>query len=89
MESVVVRRSDIMSGLVENELVMMDVDSGLYFSLDLIGSDIWERLVEPLRVATLCEQLCDRYAVDAVRCQREVLELLVSFLKHKLIRIES
>jgi hypothetical protein len=76
LESVVRRSSDIMASQVENELVMMDVERGMYYALNTIGADIWERLAQPVKVADLCAQLQQRYAVDHATCEADVLAIL-------------
>lgn len=76
LESVVRRSSDVMASEVENELVMMDIDRGMYYALNAVGSDIWERIAQPSTVADLCAQLQQVYAVDAARCEADVLAVL-------------
>ena len=76
LESVVRRSSDVMASEVENELVMMDIDRGMYYALNAVGSDIWERIAQPSTVADLCTQLRQVYAVDAATCEADVLAVL-------------
>ena len=54
LETTVVRASDVLASQVENELVMMDIERGMYYALNPVGADIWERLAEPQQVADLC-----------------------------------
>jgi Coenzyme PQQ synthesis protein D (PqqD) len=76
LNSTVVRASDVMASPVDNELVMMDIERGVYYSLDRVGADIWKRLAEPLRVADLCDQLMQEYEVDRTTCETDVLAVL-------------
>ena len=76
LESVVRRSSDVIASQVENELVMMDIDRGMYYALNAVGADIWERLAEPQTVADLCAQLQRVYAVDRATCEADVLAVL-------------
>ena len=76
LDSVVCRSSDVMASSVENELVMMDIDRGMYYALNAVGSDIWERIAQPSMVADLCDQLQQVYAVDAATCEADVLAVL-------------
>jgi hypothetical protein len=55
---------------------MMSVDRGLYYGLDAIGADIWQRLAQPLRVADLCAQLVQEYEVEEAECAADVLAML-------------
>ena len=76
LDSVVCRSSDVMASSVENELVMMDIDRGMYYALNAVGSVIWERIAQPSKVADLCDQLQQVYAVDAATCAADVLAVL-------------
>jgi hypothetical protein len=65
-----------MSSPVDDELVMMDLERGVYYSLDRVGADIWSRLAEPQAVAALCAQLMQKYEVDQATCEADVLAVL-------------
>jgi hypothetical protein len=65
-----------MSSPVDGELVMIDLEQGVYYSLDRVGADIWSRLAEPRAVADLCAQLMQKYAVDQATCEADVLAVL-------------
>lgn len=76
LESVVRRSSDVMASQVDNELVMMDIERGMYYALNPVGADLWERLAEPQQVADLCAQLMQQYDVDQATCEADVLAVL-------------
>lgn len=86
LESTVVRSSQLMGSKVDNELVMIDLDSGEYFGLNPIAADIWEQMATPIRIADLCASLLERYAVDEARCQREVLALLQQMQEKQMLQ---
>ena len=76
LESIVRRSSDVMASQVDNELVMMDIEHGMYYALNPVGADIWNRLAEPQKVADLCAQLQGEYDVDQATCEADVLAVL-------------
>ena len=76
LDSLVSRSDQLMGSRVENELVMMDIESGEYYALDPVAAHIWDCLVEPILISDLCALLRKRYAVEEDRCQLEVLNLL-------------
>ncbi|WP_129676345.1 lasso peptide biosynthesis PqqD family chaperone [Candidatus Chloroploca sp. Khr17] len=76
LDSTVVRAEDVMASPVDDELVMMDLERGVYYSLDRVGADIWNRLAQPVAVADLCSQLMQKYAVDQETCETDVLAVL-------------
>jgi hypothetical protein len=73
----VVRRADnVMANPVDDDLIMMDIEQGMYYALDTIGANIWERRAQPVKVADLCTQLQQLYQVDSATCEADVLALL-------------
>lgn len=86
LETTVVRSSDVLFSPVDNELVMMDIEQGAYFSLDRVGASIWNQLAEPLVVTDLCKQLMQQYDVDQATCETDVLALLNDMAENGLLR---
>lgn len=70
------RNSKTISGRLYDELVMMDIDQGKYFSLNPVATRIWDLLEQPLTDDELCMVLIDEYDVEPERCKLEVLEHL-------------
>ena len=89
LNTTVVRSNSILASSVDNALVMMDIEGGNYFSLDDIGTDIWQRLAEPLKVSELCAQLVTAYAVEPEVCQRDVLKLLGDLVMEQLVMVQD
>lgn len=71
-----IRNSKTISGRLHDEMVMMDINQGKYFSLNPVATRIWDLLEEPLSVDDLCLLLIDEYEVEPGQCQREVNEHL-------------
>jgi hypothetical protein len=74
-QSRIMRLPSALTAEVDKELVMMDVRSGYYFSLDPIGADIWTRIAQPVEIDGLCSALCERYEADIDTIRRDVLAL--------------
>ena len=90
MESIVSRREDLLtSALSESEMVLLNIERGAYFAMELVAKRIWDLLAEPRRVADLCEALLTRFAVDRDTCQRELLHFLTEMHQGELIVVTS
>ncbi|MBW1829607.1 MAG: PqqD family protein, partial [Deltaproteobacteria bacterium] len=63
LESVVVQVVDLVSSSLDEETVMMSVNSGKYYGLDEIGSRIWELIKQPRSVSDLCDILLGEFEV--------------------------
>ena len=75
-----VRNSKTISGRLHDELVMMDIDQGKYFSLNPVATRIWDLLENPLTSDELCLRLIDEYDVEPEQCRIEVEEHLAEMV---------
>jgi hypothetical protein len=80
-----VRNNRTISGRLLDEMVMMDLEQGKYFSLNPIATRIWDLLDRPVSVDELCAALMEEYDVDAEQCSREVTEHLEEMVRLGLI----
>lgn len=76
INNVVSRRNDIDTTDLNGEIVMMDLEKGRYFSLNGVGSRIWEIIEKPIEVNKLVESLLEEYDVNRNECEENVLEFL-------------
>jgi len=74
---------------VDGEVVLMDMGAGKYFSLDPVGTDVWRRMADPVRVDELCTALAADYAAPAETVRADVLALLERLIERDLVRIEN
>lgn len=89
LETVVRCVSEIVTAPIEDELVMLNLEQGMYYGLDDIATYIWNHLQEPRKVADLCGHLMEEFDVDRETCQRETLELLNSLYGQHLLKIDE
>lgn len=80
-------RSDLLSSEIDGEVVMMDIESGQYFTLDAIGTRIWKAMAEAISVASLCRALEQEYDAPLPVIERDVLALLANLATQKLITV--
>ncbi|ABC21624.1 PqqD family peptide modification chaperone [Rhodospirillum rubrum] len=89
IDTVLVRTDHCLVSEIDNELVMMDVQSGHYFTLDAIGNNIWNRLEQPVRVGDLCVILEQAYAAPLDVITADVLRLLDSMAGEGLVKVAA
>ena len=61
---------------LESGLVIMDVESGRYYSLNETAYAIWRFLEEPRAFPAIIAKLTSEYAVSAEHCRQTVATLL-------------
>lgn len=76
-----IRNSKTISGRLHDELVMMDLDQGKYFSLNPVATRIWDLLEKPATADELCGLLLADYEVNEAQCRAEVEEHLTEMLQ--------
>lgn len=79
------RNSKTISGRLHDELVMMDLEKGKYFSLNQVATRLWDLLEKPLAQEELCRLLMDEYEVDYAKCKSEVEDLMNEMVKLGLV----
>ena len=88
LDTVVSRAEGFTTAAVHDELMMLNVEQGAYYSLDPIAADIWKLLEQPTRVQDLVDQLQKRYAVEAAQCQADVLSFLGELQQNGMILVK-
>lgn len=81
--------TNVLSGKLGNELVMMDIESGNYLNINNVGATIWEMINEPILVEDLLQQLLNRFDVAEEQCKNELFEFLGELNAQKLITLKS
>lgn len=61
---------------LNGEKVMMNLDKGKYFALNLVGSRIWEIIKDEICVKDIINILLKVYDVDKETCESNVLDYL-------------
>ncbi len=85
LNSVLVRREDLIAQEIEGELVMLDMRSGHYFGLDPIASAIWRYMEQPISFKQLCACLMQEYSVSEEQCVEDVSVFLNDLLEKELV----
>ncbi len=86
-ETVVARNANLLTSVVHDETVMMDLDSGHYYGLDDIGSEIWRHLEAPCRFGELVDRLAAEYDADRGIIAEDVRKLLSVMAEHKAVTV--
>ena len=69
----------------EREMLLLDVESGCYFTLNEIGGRIWELCDGDSTVSQIVETLCAEYDAPPERIRADALELLEELSRERLL----
>lgn len=88
LDSVVVTTSEQVSSDLADEVVILNLQNGMYYGLNPVGSLVWNLMREPVQVASLRDAVLQRYAVDATTCAQDLLALLEELAAAALIVVQ-
>ncbi|MBD2866514.1 lasso peptide biosynthesis PqqD family chaperone [Paenibacillus oceani] len=86
LDQIVMQSDGFLASNMNDEKVMMSVESGKYYNLGSIGGRIWELIESPTSVRQVVTSLREEYEIDQDACERQVLSFLQTMLTEKLIR---
>lgn len=81
-----IQNKNTLSGKLEDERVMLDMDKGKYFALNPVATRIWELLDTPLSLEELCLRLQKEYEVAEEQCKADVSDHLAEMVKLGMIK---
>lgn len=68
------------AGVVSCDLIgaaaLLNMQSNIYYTLNEVGSRIWDLIQKPMPVSAICSEVSARYDVDSKRCRDDVVALL-------------
>ncbi len=81
-----IQSKQVVQSKIDDEVVMMDIESGFYFGLNSVASIIWELLKDGKTVDELADYLITEYDVNREQCLDETDILIKKMLDLKVIR---
>ena len=80
-------RDGVLFQQLQDEAVLLNLDSGQYFGLDPVGTRIWNLLTEGKALQEVVSAIATEYEVDATRCQADLLKLLGDLEEQGLVTV--
>lgn len=80
---------EVVSRILGDEVVMLDLTSGQYMGLDPVGSRIWELISEKGTFGRILESVIHEYEVDPEQARSDLIRLLQELARSGLIRFRN
>ena len=74
---------------VGDDLVILELDSSMYYSLDPVGARVFELVQEPTSVAAIVDTIVAEFEVDAPTARTDVLALMDTLIAQKLVEARA
>jgi hypothetical protein len=88
-DTVVCARPNQVSSRVGDELVILDLDSSMYYSLDPVGARIFELLQEPTPLDALVQKVTAEFDVDASTAGADLMALVAALIAERLVEART
>ena len=75
----------VMSRLVGDETVLLDLASGVYFGLDGVGKRIWESIAEGKSIGETAAIIAGEFEVDAAQAQADLVAFATDLVERGLL----
>lgn len=89
MDTTVVAGDGHVTTRVEDELVLLNDETGTYQGLTGIGPRVWELVQEPTTVRAVVETVAGEYDVDRDRCERDIRAFLGELADEGLVEVDG
>lgn len=76
---------DVVSRKVGDELVLLDLQRGVYFGLDEVGARIWALMLDNGDASTIVARLADEYEAPRQQLEEGVNQLLLELQSQGLL----
>jgi hypothetical protein len=77
---------DVVAREVGGEMVLLDLNSGLYFGLDPVGSRIWDRLCTgDASIAELTDVIEEEFDAPRERIEQDIAALIDQLVERQLV----
>jgi hypothetical protein len=79
---------DVQGTTMDGETVLLDLSSGRYYTLNRIGSVIWEQCMSRQSISAIHVDLCERFEVSAAQALDDLVGLLNTLIQEGLLQQE-
>jgi hypothetical protein len=87
--SSLLHRTELPSCEVDGEIVLLDMDGGVYLGMNTVAARIWQILEAPCKAQKICDILAAEYSVDDHNHEDEVLKFLNELVDRNIIQISE
>ena len=81
--------SEVLTQEVGGETVILDLKTESYFSLDEVGTRIWQLLQEQEDIQTITATMLDEYDVKEKQLEKDIQTLLTQLNKAGIVTLDS
>jgi hypothetical protein len=81
-----VRDSQVIHQTIDDEVIIVGLDTGNYYSLDQVGADVWNQIAQGMTLPDVVEHIVRRYGCGREEADDTVRRLVEELQRESLIR---
>jgi hypothetical protein len=81
------RDANVVSEIIDEEAIIMDLDSGSYFSAEGAGAVIWDGMVCGFEAAQIKQRILQSFSLDSARLETDFEDFVAALLANKLVEL--
>lgn len=74
---------------VSDEIVLLNIDTGAYHSLDTVGAAIWRAIGTEATIEAVCTAMVADYPHDPERVRTETVEFITKLAERELVIVQD
>lgn len=86
-DSIFKRQKDIVFTYLDHEIMLLNPNTGQYYSFNKVGAYIWELLSKPISFNELILNLQIKFEVEKTKCEADTKNFLTMLLNKQLIEM--
>jgi len=87
VESKVKVKPGQLSSNLDDEVVILNLEEGMYYGMNDVSSLVWNMIQEPCVVEVIIDKVMEEYDVPKDQCQTDILSLLKELQEKNLIEV--
>ncbi|MDD5559558.1 PqqD family protein [Candidatus Methylomirabilis sp.] len=80
-------RDDVLSRDLQSEQVILDLNTGIYFGLDPVGTRIWQLIQEHQSLQKVLDSMLEEYEVAEAECTHDLLHFVTQMADRGLVEV--
>jgi hypothetical protein len=84
-DKVFVPHDDVTSTVLEREAVLLNLNNGRYYTLNRVGTAVWELMTGDRPLAEILSAICERFNVTEEVARQDLVALVTRLRQEKLI----
>jgi hypothetical protein len=87
MQSTIVASQEQVASKIDEEVAILGLKKGIYYSLDSVGVFVWDYIQQPHTLTEVCEAVMQEYDVEKAQCEQDMIEFFTDLLQHELVEV--